>query len=45
MSHYLSGILKIITIEAFMALLVVIDLTGDKWEREKRLGFTEPRHR
>lgn len=40
MSHYLSGILKIITIEAFMALLVVDRLTGDKWEREKRLGFT-----
>lgn len=40
MSHYLSGILKIITIEAFMALLVIDRLTGDKWEREKRYAFT-----
>lgn len=40
MSHYLSGILKIIVIEAFMALLVIDRLTPDKWEREKHLAYT-----
>jgi fumarate reductase subunit C/uncharacterized membrane protein YeaQ/YmgE (transglycosylase-associated protein family) len=40
MSHYLSGILKIIVIEAFMALLVIDRLTGEKWERQKHLAFT-----
>ncbi|MDP1921810.1 MAG: glycosyltransferase family 87 protein [Myxococcales bacterium] len=40
MSHYLSGILKIIVIEAFMALLVIDRLTGEKWEREKHLAYT-----
>lgn len=40
MSHYLSGILKIITIEAFMALLVIDHLTGERFERAKHLAFT-----
>jgi len=40
MSHYLSGILKIITIEAFMALLVIDRLTPEKWERQKHLAYT-----
>jgi hypothetical protein len=40
MSHYLSGILKIIVIEAFMALLIIDRLTGEKYERLKHLAFT-----
>lgn len=40
MSHYLSGILKIIVIEAFMALLVIDRLTEDKYERAKHLAYT-----
>lgn len=40
MSHYLSGILKIIVIEAFMALLVIDRLTGEKYEREKHYAYS-----
>ncbi|MDX2009043.1 MAG: glycosyltransferase 87 family protein [Myxococcaceae bacterium] len=40
MSHYLSGILKIITIEAFMALLVIDRLVGEKHERARHLAFS-----
>lgn len=39
MSHYLSGILKIIVIEAFMALLVIDRLAGEKYERARHLAF------
>jgi hypothetical protein len=39
MSHYLSGILKIITIEAFMALLVIDRLTQGRFERPKRTAY------
>jgi fumarate reductase subunit C len=40
MSHYLSGILHIITIEAFMALLVIDRLVGDRYERARHLAFS-----
>ncbi|MCA2980797.1 MAG: DUF2029 domain-containing protein [Myxococcaceae bacterium] len=40
MSHYLSGILHIIAIEAFMALLVIDRLLGDRHQRARQLAFS-----
>ncbi len=40
MSHYLSGIIKIILIEAMLALLIVDRLTATKYGREKTFAAT-----